>query len=134
MNYASHPGVFILRGGDGDLRLLRNEIAIAEHLHKTRGFRILDPLRTDVPTIVATCAGARVVMGVEGSQLVHGVNVLQPGGALLVLQPPNRFVSYYKFLTDRDNQHFGFVVGTPEGDGFKIDIEEVERTLDLFPV
>jgi hypothetical protein len=134
VNYASHPGVFILRGGDGDLRLLRNEIAIAEHLHKTRGFRILDPLRTDVPTIVATCAGARVVMGVEGSQLVHGVNVLQPGGALLVLQPPNRFVSYYKFLTDRDNQHFGFVVGTPEGDGFKIDIEEVERTLDLFPV
>ncbi|MNJ64657.1 hypothetical protein D3C77_606240 [compost metagenome] len=72
-------------------------------------------------------------MGVEGSQLVHGVNVLQAGGSLLVLQPPNRFVSYYKFLTDRDNQHFGFVVGTPEGDGFTIDIEEVERTLDLLP-
>lgn len=67
VNYASHPGVFILRGGDGDLRLLRNEIAIAEHLHKTRGFRILDPLRTDVPTIVATCAGARVVMGLRGA-------------------------------------------------------------------
>ncbi|WP_277397064.1 hypothetical protein [Pseudomonas frederiksbergensis] len=37
-----------------------------------------------------------------------------------------------KYLTDRDQQNFGFVVGTPEGDGFKIDIEEVERTLDLF--
>jgi hypothetical protein len=134
VNYAAHPGVFILRGGDGDLRLLRNEIELAEHLRETRGFRILDPLKTDVPTIVATCAGARVVVGVEGSQLVHGVNVLPQGGSLLVLQPPNRFVSYYKYLTDRDNQHFGFVVGTPEGNGFTIDIEEVERTLDLFPV
>jgi len=133
VTYANHPGVMILRGGDGDLRLLRNELEIAEHLRKTRGFRILDPLKTDVPTIVAACAGAQVVTGVEGSQLVHGVNVLQPGGSLLTLQPPNRFVSYYKFLTDRDRQNFGFVVGTPEGDGFKIDIQEVERTLDLFP-
>ncbi|MHC8319930.1 glycosyltransferase family 61 protein [Pseudomonas sp. GB2N2] len=133
VTYANHPGVMILRGGDGDLRLLRNELDIAEHLRKTRGFRILDPLKNDVPTIVAACAGAQTVIGVEGSQLVHGVNVLQTGGSLLTLQPPNRFVSYYKYLTDRDRQNFGFVVGTPEGDGFKIDIQEVERTLDLFP-
>jgi hypothetical protein len=133
VSYESHPGVFILRGGDGDLRFLRNERELAEHLRKSRGFRVVDPLKTDVPTIVATCAGARIVMGVEGSQLVHGVNVLPQGGSLLVLQPPNRFVSYFKYLTDRDHQNFGFVVGTPEGDGFKIDIQEVERTLDLFP-
>ncbi|MCU1761188.1 glycosyltransferase family 61 protein [Pseudomonas sp. 14P_8.1_Bac3] len=133
VNHDAHPGVFILRGGDGDLRLLRNELEVAEHLRKTRGFRVIDPLKNDVPTIVATCAGAQVVIGVEGSQLVHGVNVLREGGSLLALQPPNRFVSYYKFLTDRDHQNFGFVVGTPEGDGFKIDIQEVERTLDLFP-
>ncbi|WDY60194.1 glycosyltransferase family 61 protein [Pseudomonas sp. PSKL.D1] len=128
-----HPGVFILRGADGDLRLLRNELEIAEHLRTHRGFRVINPMKCDVPTIVAACAGARVVIGVEGSQLVHGVNVLQPGCGLLTLQPPNRFVSYYKYLTDRDHQHFGFVVGMPEGDGFTIDIEEVERTLDLFP-
>ncbi|TDF84126.1 glycosyltransferase 61 family protein [Pseudomonas sp. H9] len=134
VSYDSHPGVFLLRGGDGDLRYLRNELQIAEHLRKTRGLRIVDPLRTEVPAIVAACAGARMVVGVEGSQLVHGVNVLEPGGALLTLQPPDRFVSYYKYLTDRDHQHFGFVVGTPEGDGFAIDIDEVERTLDLFPV
>ncbi|MEX3772774.1 glycosyltransferase 61 family protein [Pseudomonas sp. MYb118] len=133
VNSAAHPGVFILRGGAGDLRLLRNELELADHLHKTRGFRILDPLKNDVPTIVATCAGAQTVIGVEGSQLVHGVNVLKSGGSVLTLQPPNRFVSYYKYLTDRDRQNFGFVVGRPEGDGFTIDIDEVERTLDLFP-
>lgn len=133
VDHAPHPGVFILRGGAGDLRLLRNELEVAEHLHKTRGFRILDPLKNDVPTIVATCAGAQTVIGVEGSQLVHGVNVLKSGGSVLTLQPPNRFVSYYKYLTDRDRQNFGFVVGRPEGDGFTIDIDEVERTLDLLP-
>jgi hypothetical protein len=133
VNHDAHPGVFILRGGDGDLRFLRNELELAEHLRKSRGFRILNPLKTDVPSIVAACAGARTVVGVEGSQLVHGVNVLQPGGSLLALQPPNRFVSYYKYMTDRDRQNFGFVVGTPEGDGFTIDVQEVERTLDLFP-
>ncbi|GLU36624.1 glycosyltransferase family 61 protein [Pseudomonas sp. NBRC 100443] len=133
VNYQAHPGVFILRGETGDLRLLVNEMEIAEHLRKHRGFRILDPTKSDLPTIVATCAGARVVVGVEGSQLVHGVNVLPPGSAVLALQPPNRFVCFYKYLTDRDHQHFGFVVGTPEGEGFRIDLEEVERTLDLFP-
>ncbi|RCL26944.1 hypothetical protein C6A77_10445 [Pseudomonas sp. AFG_SD02_1510_Pfu_092] len=133
VRHAPHPGVFLLRGGDGDLRLLRNELALAEHLRASRGFRIVNPLKSDVPSIVAACAGAKVVIGVEGSQLVHGVNVLQAGGCLLTLQPPNRFVSYYKYLTDRDQQHFGFVVGTPQGEGFTIDIDEVERTLDLFP-
>jgi len=129
----AHPGVFILRGGKGEKRLLRNEMQIAERLRDRRGFRILDPANTDVPTIVAICAGARTVVGVEGSHLIHGVNVLQPGGSLLVLQPPNRFLCFFKYLTDRDHQHFGFVVGKQEGDGFSVDLDEVERTLDLIP-
>lgn len=131
--HAPHPGVFLLRGGDGELRMLRNELELAEHLRVTRGFRVVNPLKSDVPSIIAACAGAKVVIGVEGSQLVHGVNVLQAGGCVVALQPPNRFVSYYKYLTDRDHQHFAFVVGVPEGDGFRVDIDEVERTLDLIP-
>lgn len=130
---AAHPGVFILRGDKGELRLLQNELELAEHLRAQRGFRILDPMKADVPTIVAACAGARTVVGVEGSQLSHGIAALQSGGSVLTLQPPNRFADSYKHLTDRDKQHFGFVVGTPEGTGFRIDPIEVERTLDLFP-
>jgi hypothetical protein len=134
VNASAHPGVFILRGDKGELRLLRNELELAERLRDRRGFRIIDPAKSDVPTIVAACAGARVVVGIEGSHLIHGVNVLQPGGSLLVLQPPNRFLCFFKYLTDRDQQNFGFVVGTEEGNGFSIDADEVERTLDLFPV
>ena len=133
VNVSTHPGVFILRGGHGALRRLRNEMEVAERLRDRRGFRILDPATCDVPTIVAACAGAQTVVGIEGSQLIHVVNVLPPGGSLLVLQPPNRFLCFFKYLTDRDHQNFGFVVGIPEGDGFRIDPDEVERTLDLFP-
>jgi len=130
---APHPGVFILRGATGELRLLHNEIELAEQLNKSRGFRILDPSKVDVPTIVATCAGAQTIVGVEGSGLMHGILALQQGCSLLTLQPPDRFVRVYKDLTDRDQQNFGFVVGQTVRKGFRIDPDEVERTLDLFP-
>ncbi len=131
----SHPGVFILRGQTGELRLLRNELELAELLRDKHGFRIVDPRTADVPTIVATCAGARTVIGIEGSQLIHGIVTLQPGGSVVALQPPNRFVHVYKDLTDREHQHFGFVVGVPDHrDGsFWIDPVELERTLELLP-
>jgi hypothetical protein len=129
----SHPGVFIVRGCTGQRRMLANEAEIGEYLRVRRGFRVLDPAKADVPTIVDTCAGARVVVGVEGSGLMHGIIVLPRGGAVLTLQPPNRFVGVYKHLTDRDDQHFGFVVGKPDGEDFRIDPIELERTLDLFP-
>jgi hypothetical protein len=126
-----HPGVFILRGGTGKRRLLHNELELAEHLRTRRGFRIVDVTTDDVPTIVAACAGARVVVGVEGSHLIHGIMVLQPGGAVLTLQPSNRFCGVIKRTTDPDSQDFGFVVGHADAAGFRIDVEELERTLDL---
>jgi capsular polysaccharide biosynthesis protein len=127
-----HPGVFVVRGQTGMRRVLRNELEIAERLRDRRGFRIVDPTQADVPAMVAACAGARMVVGVEGSGLMHGILPLAPGGGLLILQPPNRFSAIYKDLTDRDRQQFGFVVGAPEGEDFRVDAEEVERTLDLF--
>lgn len=128
-----HPGVVILRGRDGEHRVLRNELELARRLHERRGFRILDPLRADVPTIASACAGARVVLGVEGSALMHGILALGPGAAVLALQPPARFCGLYKHLTDRDGQRFAFVVGRPVGPDFWVDPDEVERTLDLLP-
>lgn len=76
-----------------------------------------------------------MVVGIEGSALIHGLMTLGEGGSVVTLQPPHRFVSVYKNLTDRDGQHFGFVVGEPVGaDGdFTVRAEELERTLDLLP-
>jgi capsular polysaccharide biosynthesis protein len=124
--------VFILRGAAGSRRILRNELEIAERLRDRRGFTIVDPAKQDVPAIVQACAGAGIVVGIEGSALIHGFLVLESGGGVLVLQPPNRFSAINKDLTDRDHQQFGFVVGLPRGDDFWIDPDEVDRTLDLF--
>lgn len=131
MKYDSHPGVFIIRGGSGKRRLMQNENEIAVHLQDKRGFRIVDVNTMDVKSILAACAGAKVIAGIEGSHLMHGIMVLAPGGAVLTLQPPDRFCPVIKRTTDRDGQHFAFVVGEPGQNGFKVDIEEVERTLDM---
>jgi hypothetical protein len=128
-----HPGVFVVRGAHGQRRLLRNETELAERMRDRHGFRILDPMHSDVPTIVAACAGARIAIGIEGSALVHAVQVLEPGAGVLTLQPPMRFCPLLKHVTDRDDQHFAFVVGKVEGEDFRIDPEELDRTLDLFP-
>jgi hypothetical protein len=129
----AHPGVFILRRSAGKKRILYNELDLAEHLRERRGFRILDITTADVATIVSTCAGAQAIVGVEGSNLLHGVLTLQPGGGVLVLQPPDRFTGVIKRTTDHHDQHFGFVVGHAEDGGFRIDPSELERTLDLLP-
>jgi hypothetical protein len=128
-----HPGVFILRGNTGSRRRLLNELQLAEHLRDTRGLRIVDPMKLSAQDIMSTCANSQSVVSVEGSHLLNGLLMLRPGGSLLVLQPPKRYSSVYKDLTDRDGQKYGFVVGAVDGgsDDFTIAVDEVEKTLDL---
>lgn len=133
VNVKPHPGVFLTRGQHGQRRVLVNEAEVAQRLRDRRGFRVIDPEATDLRGILTACAGARIVAGVEGSQLIHGLILLGAGRGLFTIQPPNRFLSALKDFTDRDQQHFGFVVGTPDGQDFRADAEEIERTLDMFP-
>jgi len=126
-----HPGVFLLRGGTGARRILRNERVIAEHLAARRGFQILDPTTADLGDIVAACAGAEVVAGVEGSHLLHGLVVMPPAARALVIQPPTRAVSVLKLLTDRQGQDYSLVVGEGNDEVFDACAGEIERTLDL---
>lgn len=127
-----HAGVFLVRGASGASRVLVNEEHVAQHLHQRYGLKVLDPTTLSIPQIVAACAGARMVVGVEGSHLLHGILHLVPGGSLLVLQPPYRYCSLLKGLTERDGQKFGAVVGKAQSsDGsFSIDLHELEQTAD----
>ncbi len=125
------PGVFLLRGKSGDLRLMANEHQIADRLATDYGFQILDPLTSTVPEMAAACGRARVVAGVEGSHLVHGVVLMPPDGLLFVVQPQDRATVFLKGLTDLRGQRFAFVVAQGALDGFTADWEEVRRTLDL---
>lgn len=128
---ARHAGVFLLRGSSGMRRVLLNERSIAERLSSERGFRVLDPTTSSVDEIIGACAGARVVAGVEGSQLAHGLVAMPPDAALFVIQPSSRVVSVLKNVTDRQGQTYSFVIATGSRDRFSVDWNDVERTLDL---
>lgn len=130
----SHPGVFILRRNSGKIRIMLNEIEIAEQLRDKYGFKIVDVTTQSVNEIIAACVGARVVVGIEGSHLMHGLMVLEQGASVLTLQPPNRFCGVLKITTDMQNLHYGFVVGIQKDENFYVNLEEIERTLELLPL
>lgn len=132
MPYAfPHPGVFILRGASGEKRVLSNERDLAERFVSHYGFRIIDPSVSSVDEIVAACAGARVVAGVEGSHLVHGAAVMGPNATLFVIQPADRVVSALKILTDRQQQSYAFVIGEGHSRSFHVAWDDIDRTMEL---
>ncbi|MBB4800500.1 hypothetical protein HNP37_000539 [Flavobacterium nitrogenifigens] len=130
----SHPGVFILRRNSGISRVMLNEIEIAEKLHEKYSFKIVDVTQNTASEILSACAGAKVLIGIEGSHLFHGLMMLEAGSSVLVLQPPTRFSAVIKNTTDMENINYSFVVGIQKEENFYIDLEEVERTLELLPV
>jgi hypothetical protein len=125
------PGVFLLRGASGDLRLLANESEIADRLATEYGFIILDPLASTVDEIRSACGQARVVAGVEGSHLVHGAVMMPSNATLFVVQPQNRATVFLKALTDLRGQAFAFVVAQGALNSFTADWDEIRQTLDL---
>jgi Glycosyltransferase 61 len=126
-----HPGVFLWRGDTGDRRLLVNEGEIAERLERERGFRVLDPSSAGLDAIVEACAGARVVAGVEGSQMSHGQAIMPGDAAFLALMPPDRVVSVMKIVQDRGGGGFALVIGEGSAGCFRVSWDEVAATLDL---
>ncbi|RCW88778.1 glycosyltransferase family 61 protein [Paracoccus lutimaris] len=125
------PGVFIFRGTSGATRILENEAEIAERLEVEYGFRTLYIDRHSVDEIALAVGGTDLVVGVEGSQLAHGVIAMRAGGALLTIQPPDRVTSALKLLTDCWRQHFAMVVGHGTIGGFRLEWDDLRRTLDL---
>jgi len=123
------PGVFIRRGTTGELRLLENEREIETKLTEL-GFHIVDPETHSAREIVDLSLDAKVVIGVEGSQLSHAIFTIADGGSFLVLQPPHRFSTTYKEYTDRLDMRFAFVVGARSASGFTIDFDDVKAMLD----
>lgn len=122
-------GVFLRRGSDGERRALVNEAALIDLL-TLRGFDIVDPDRMDAEEVARRMLDAPVVIGVEGSHLSHAIYTMADAGALLVIQPPDRFAMPYKEFTDRMGMTFGFVVGQPAEGGFAVDLADIDLVLD----
>ncbi|MDX2230039.1 MAG: glycosyltransferase family 61 protein [Leptolyngbyaceae cyanobacterium bins.349] len=124
-------GVLLLRGKSGVKRLLVNEQEVAAFL-RDQGFVCLNVETLSAQEIVQQSLGASIVVGVEGSQLVHGLLTMADGGALITLQPPYRFNNPYKDYIDCFDTgiRYGFVVGQAAPDGFEIDLHDLARTLE----
>ena len=126
------PGVFLLRGMGGDMRFLQNETELAEKLATQRGFLVIDPLKATAAELIEACGAARAIVGVEGSHLVHGINVAPAGAAIVPIQPPDRVAATLKQLSDRLDQRFGLVVAEGNDTVFTLGWDDLARTLDLF--
>jgi hypothetical protein len=123
-------GVYIKRGATGEPRVLENEAAITRLL-ADQGFEVIDPAVASAEEIASRSLDARIVVGVEGSQLSHAIFSAADGCAFLVLQPPDRFAMAYKEFTDRLDMTFAFLVGDRSEHGFVVPMDDVRRMLDV---
>lgn len=127
--------IFIRRGQQGVTRILSNAAEI-ENLLILQGFKILDPEQTTATEIVATLQGAQLVVGLEGSHLLHSIYTMAENGGLCVLQPPYRFNNVLKNYADCLGIRYGFVIGDTTKNGFSINpsqllavLEKIDRVL-----
>lgn len=127
---ANTAPAYIRRGNSGSKRLLDNEAEI-EALLAARGFNIIDPETHTAAQICALLNGSPLVVGVEGSQLVHGILNLRPGGALLCIQPASRFNAVYRGFTNTLDLNWGFVVADGTTDSFRLPTERLLAAVEL---
>jgi len=125
----SNHGIMLRRGKSGVQRSLTNEAEVEKFL-EAQGFTIIDPESLSATEIVRQVLGAKIVVGVEGSHLIHSIFSMADNGTLCVLQPPYRFNNVHKDYTDCLDMYYAFVVGKQTPNGFMIELEDLARTLD----
>ena len=76
---SAHPGVFILRRNSG------RSLEIARKLKEKYGFKIVDVTTQTVSEIINDCVGAKILIGIEGSHLMHAMMVMEEGMSVLTL-------------------------------------------------
>jgi hypothetical protein len=120
---------FIRRGSSGASRSLVNAEQLEAFL-AARGFAIVDPERLTPREIAAQLQDAKLVVGVEGSHLMHGVFSMAENGTLCVLQPPYRFNNWSKDMCDCLEMGYAFTTGKTVDGGFIVEQERLERLLE----
>lgn len=122
--------VYVMRGSAGKPRTLVNEMEIVEQL-KRRGIIIVEAEKLGVPLLVRELFNARIVISIEGSQFSHALMTLSDAGAILVIQPPDRFFNSHMDWARALDIRYGIVVGEQKETGFYLPIDDLLRTIDL---
>jgi hypothetical protein len=135
---STYPGALLLRGtsgistpdANGNRRLLVNEDEIAAYLQSI-GFKMIDSTKQSAKEIVENTCGARIVIGVEGSQIPHGLFTMADHGTLINILPPFHFNNVLKGQTDCMDLNYAFTVGEVCEGGFRVPMDTLKKTLDL---
>jgi len=121
--------VMVLRGKSGISRILENELKVADIL-KTLGFTIVEPEKLSAIDLSKSLFEAEIVVGVEGSHLVHSIFSMKTGGTILAIQPPFRFSAVIKDYTDCLDLNYSFIVGEETTTGFSVNLDRLKKLLD----
>lgn len=119
---------YIQRGNGGEPRSMANEDELIARL-SALGVKIVKA-ETGGETIARAMMDAKIIIGVEGSQINHATYNLHDKGALIVLQPPHRFYNPHHEWTRLLGMRYGTIVGHSKADDYIVDADEVIAMID----
>lgn len=123
--------VYLRRGSTGVARVISDEDRVAEVM-SARGYRIVPIYGSSVAELACELSAARRVITMEGSHLNH-VYYLSPQGVdVCVLMPADRATFTHRFVTHAFGGRFGYLVCPRVGNSYRIDVDQLERTIELF--
>lgn len=124
--------VYMKRGHSATSRTLLNEDEVIARLTQ-EGVTIVEAEKDGPAKILSTLMDARMLVSVEGSQMAHGMFTIRDGGCFLAIQPPDRFFNTHMDWIHPLDMRYGVLVGDAAEDGFTVNVDDLLRTIDLFP-
>ena len=124
------PGdiVYLARGPSGHVRGMANEPEVLSRM-EAAGVTIVQCEGGD-DSMLRRCLDARLIIGVEGSQLCHGIYLLAEAGGVLAIQPPDRFCNAHHDWSRHLGMAYGTVIGHPAEGGWTADPDEIVSMID----
>ncbi|MBB4155036.1 hypothetical protein GGQ80_002953 [Sphingomonas jinjuensis] len=127
---SSPERVYLVRSGGTSGRSVNNadafEAALARH-----DFASVDPMKHSVAEIAGLLSRAKLVVSIEGSHQSHALMAMPPGSTLLTIQPADRFLHSYLFFANVAGIRSAYTIAEQECAGYRVDLDRLERTLDL---
>lgn len=122
--------VYLKRGAGGGARKLANEEELLDFFDAMR-IKIVEPEAIETHQLVKDLIDAKLIISIEGSQISHALYCLRDKGALLVLQPPDRFFNPHMDWARALEMRYGSLVGHHADSGFRIDPDDLLRGIDM---
>ena len=121
--------VFLWRGDTGKARHFANQGKLKERL-QSDGWEILD-VTDSLARILSVLSGARVVAGMEGSNLNHAHFCTRPGTVMVNLVPHDKFTAIQIDYARAVGNFCGFYVmrGNHEN-GYQLDLDALNRAVE----